>query len=1109
MNLTHSLNILIKGQDLSGPALAASVKGVTSLTDSITKADDALKNFGSKGGTGLKLVAGLLKGVIGLILKVTAGLIGLAAGFFTTGLAATGYAQELEYVRQAFVAITNKAAPAMLNALQENSRFMLNDLKLQELYNKAYMLTGETLANRMPEAYASLSKIALSTGDDVDFLMDRLYLSVGRLSTRWMAYLGTAVTVEEAQARASEMFNKTTEALSREEIQAGMLDRVLTKLALKTQDLPEILGSTEQMAAALSASFRNLWGELGTHFLPISRTITSIMLKLVAILDMAISRGGPLYDFFRTFAAMFSVVGDAINKFLVQFMQVDNVVFKGLANLLSKVKSTAWSMFSWGVSIVTQLAAGMIRGAANALTAAINFISSMLSYWFSPGSPPNVAPDIDKWGAAAMEEFLKGFTMASYDILGGVQDKLESVLSALVGADILSKQSAAMMFLEISADMIEALDTLQRSGQVTSQMFQKLAEVGGGFGKHLIKLTEIQIGYSKAVERSELAIRMLEKAEQELDDSQKHLTQTTDDYYMLLLTGASYAELVAGRAQKQAAERRNDAAKAGLTAAEAEKKAAAEAVDGMKERLDLQNLLIDQLTLLLQKQNELAEDAASGGGGGGGGPAGGGGFELPELESPLSGVGMAIDQEFENLKASILLKFKGLWKNIVADWNASGAGQAIAGLQTSLGKLNTWVGLHAPGIAEGIAKIAQPIYDWIADDIVGDSLEEWGRWGDWWVKESPGIGEATATLFKVVMENEWISQELKELNDFLADLGIIVLTLTKIYRLVANLFGILLRGSIDLLVDYILGRERAFDEEVTTITQSVLTTIAEFSPALAEIVADIAGVDLTTTMKNLEDAITDSKLGEIVVGVGDEISTTLDTKLKQPMQEVNSLWGTNLGEMTGAVSGHYSKVLPMYTQDSIWLGITLPVAGETWRSASVDTIWPGVSGAVSTAWSSIEGWFGNMQTWMTTTLVTALGELKTAFDDKMGSAASVTDIAKSSVQKLKDKVVELWNWLQGKEFKVKFKVEKPADLEDNSPLKIHTKIMEMDTWLKNSNMQVKLTLPELLGGAGSTLASALQYQAPGTGDTRIYIENLILEGVQDKRGLLRELQEAV
>ena len=72
--------------------------------------------------------------------------------------------------------------------------------------------------------------------------------------------------------------------------------------------------------------------------------------------------------------------------------------------------------------------------------------------------------------------------------------------------------------------------------------------------------------------------------------------------------------------------------------------------------------------------------------------------------------------------------------------------------------------------------------------------------------------------------------------------------------------------------------------------------------------------------------------------------------------------------------------------------------------------------------------------------------------------------------------------------------------------------MEMDKWLKNSDMKVKLTMPELLGGTNGSILDALGSQATGRsgfGETRIYIETLILEGVQDKRGLLRELQEAV
>jgi len=717
LNLTHALTILIQGKDLAGPALKGAAGQVISLTTSVTAAAEALDDLGSKGNIVFKILG---KG-ISTVLKLGALLVtmfsALVTGFLSAGIAASKYAAKLESTSRAFQGILREDAPAMLRALRENSKFMLTDLRLQEQYVDAYMLTGDVLARRLPEAYQYLSKVALATHDDLDFLAERLYRSVGRLSTRWMAYIGTVVEMDEAQAHAAKMFDTTTDALTREQVQAGMLDRVLQKLAIRTATLPEILGTTEQMAIMLQTSFKNLWGEFGTHFLPIARIGSIILLKLVAILDQIISRGGPLYKFFRTFAATVSVLGDVLSKFLDQFTEIDNTLFKGLEKLADDVMRVGWKAFSWGVSIITNLAAGMIKGAATALTAAINWISSLLRYWFAPSSPPKVAAEIEKWGAETMNWWLRGFLLADFDILEGVQSQLESVLGAMVAAGMLDTQQAARSFLDISYDMIEALSDLQATGQITAQMFDRLAEVGGGFGEHLVTLTLLQMDYSKAVERVERATLALEKAEIELDDSQKHLLKTTDEYYMLLLTGASYEELVAGRATRNAAQQRRASAKSNLAAAEVEKKASEEGLEGLEDRLALQNKLIDQLTLLLQKQADLADEVAKAtkdpkapkG-------AGDDGFQLPELIMPEPFVAN-LDEAFEDLKEEIRKKFAEMWAGIVADWEASGAGQAIGEMQKALEDLQTYLDENGPDIQKKIAKIADPIKAWMKEDL--------------------------------------------------------------------------------------------------------------------------------------------------------------------------------------------------------------------------------------------------------------------------------------------------------------------------------------------------------------------------------------------------------
>ena len=749
MALSHVLSILLKGTNLAGPALKGAGADVESLTDKLVKLTKSIKGM-----MAFKLVAGVLKGFATVIGTVISELARLTSWMVKSGVEAVKYAADLESVTNAFNTIAGEAAPAMLKALRESSAFMLDDLTLQRKYVEGYLLIGETLVKRMPEAFEYLTKVSVATGDDVDWLMQRLNRSIGRLSTRWMAYLGTVVPIEEATARAAEMFGKEADALSRTELQAGMLDRALLKLKAATEGMPPVLGTTTQMLTALRVGVKNLGGAFGTIFLPAARSVVGMLYQLINGFTSLVSKGGALYDFFRTISAAIAVAAESIQPLLKEFFKLEGTIGKGLKRLADNMLSTAWKAFSWGVNIATQLAAGLIKGAATAIVAAINFITNLLTFWFAPGSPPRIAPDIVQWGMETMEEWLLGFTLASFDILEGIQGPLESVLGALVSAGDMDKGGAAGIFLSITDDLAEAIIELQQTGRITERMFERLAMVGRGFGKHLVALAKMQINFSLATERAERATLALAAAEKEVEDSTVHLSKTTSDYYTMLIRQASYEELKAKRLERDAAKRRAAKAKEMLKGAEVEQSAAERMLELTEDQLNLQGRLLDQLVLLLQKQTEFEGAASSAGGGGsaaaGGGGAGGAGFELPEIEMPGGGLAGGLDQAFEDLKKKVKAKFDELWLTITKTWEESGAGKAWADMMTAFDEFNLW--LDENDIKAKLEDIVLPIRDWIVEDIWGWAVDEWDTWKTWWDEDGPMILTAATAVLDGVLK---------------------------------------------------------------------------------------------------------------------------------------------------------------------------------------------------------------------------------------------------------------------------------------------------------------------------------------------------------------------
>lgn len=103
----------------------------------------------------------------------------------------------------------------------------------------------------------------------------------------------------------------------------------------------------------------------------------------------------------RTVRSITGAIGSALSGFL------------GFLNRISSDFSSFVDDFiTYGANIGKYLAEG-IASANNALIASIRGVANIMTFWFAPGSPPRVAPKMDKWGTAAMQEFYNAFAEAN------------------------------------------------------------------------------------------------------------------------------------------------------------------------------------------------------------------------------------------------------------------------------------------------------------------------------------------------------------------------------------------------------------------------------------------------------------------------------------------------------------------------------------------------------------------------------------------------------------------------------------------------------------------------------------------------------------------------
>lgn len=416
---------------------------------------------------------------------------------------------------------------------------------------------------------------------------------------------------------------------------------------------------------SLNRHFYEIKNTIGDAFMPAFGNAIGIVEKITKWFRSAIEEGGFLRDTLLRIGAAADILSGKLGEMTAKALEAGEGVYSELGGKLAK---TAEDALRWGINIVTQFASGIVQGAAATLTVAMNYISRMLRWFLGPGSPPRVALDIDKWGAAAMVEYLRGFTTASFDVLEGIQRPLSSVLTTLVYAGVMEATEAAEAFRDVGSYLTHAVSEFQQSGALTEALFERLSAVGGAFGEQLVELAKRQFAVAAAADRMREATERLVRAQTEQETAQGDLARITDEYNMLLLRGASYEELVAKRAEKAAAERRATQTSAAVEAAEVEKAAAEEQMDAERERLDLQQRLVQQMELLARAQADVVPTMLERIMGGAPEAGGGAGLALPGMPVDVTPITRTLDEAFEQIKQGLLEKWSDLFAPLVEEW---------------------------------------------------------------------------------------------------------------------------------------------------------------------------------------------------------------------------------------------------------------------------------------------------------------------------------------------------------------------------------------------------------------------------------------------------------
>lgn len=777
--------------------------------------------------------------------------------------------------------------------------------------------------------------------------------------------------VERDFAGASERFARTLD---------GMMNRL--KNLIKTVVGLEILKPVfDRFAERASEALDNL---LQPELIERARMLG---MAIVRSFDLISSRVKvTMHVFGRLWRAMgfgtvtFESLTMAIAKFTYYLIAAIDFVRKILRRLIDYFEDTGETlvdrMSRFGYNIIRFFAQGM-ASALHLVIRVLTWIGNAIAGLLITHSPPKLLPDLPKWGMDAMAEWLRGFTLADFDVLEGIQDPLKDALDILEETGEIAENQAGKIYADVSKAIAKALST----GRIGEELYAEIEKVTGPFGEEIAELARRQVELAAATEAVRKAEARLDAARKAHEAQRIKTNKLIRGYNEALREGADPAYLRSKLAEINASERAAQAAYEEQKAAETDLEAKEEQLTVIEEMLELQKRLVDQLLELTKAQIIQPEPLDLGAAAG---AAAAVGDEepieplppLPEIELPdEEAIRAKIDEIFATAKAEVEKQIKELRKA----FDESGIGQAFDNMTAAW--RNAWT-----NATTWYETDVQPILDRIVA---------------WWEERVPGLEESFGKMGKTLSATwETMKEVLAEVNERLDEAGLedIGVSLEQVLDFIAALI-VGIAGGITLVIALLGGL-------ATGIIGGFLTAKA----VLAE-----AWKDITEGVEKIRDALyrifyegaTWEALGDLLEGIFEVIGGVIEA---------------TLGTIVGFIAGFIASIIEYFVElwhklvggsivpemmAEIYDAITKPLQdiadywNELWQGLTdwwYDTLEPAIDDVITwlknlkdEAITAYEEWRDN-----------ALEPFRKFFEETLPNAG----------QAFRDKFQEIMNWLQ-------------------------------------------------------------------------------------------------
>lgn len=379
---------------------------------------------------------------------------------------------------------------------------------------------------RATELAAAAQNVAVIAGRDSSETLDNLLYGIITYNKRVLRTQGINVDVKGSFQDLSKELGKNVEALTENEKVQAVFNATLVESAKLTgvYDLA-MENAGKQLRTLTGRELPELSAAFGSFFQPAFLTAVKAARQFISGLKDMISEGGRLYPLMIKIGAIASFVADGFAKLAGIGLEAGTSFIENFAN---KMAEAAEKALRWGVDIAVNLGDGLIKGAASAIIAAMNYISNLIAYWLESFSPPRVAPDIVKWGKKTMEEYLRGWTLADYSFFNKITGFISSYIRSIPGLIGDKAVNIIPRILGTRKAVESAINMMQRTGEVTESVINKIVRSIGG-------ATKAFRNYIRAYFLAEAATIAVTRAQDELARASEKVRAIQEDINEIML----------------------------------------------------------------------------------------------------------------------------------------------------------------------------------------------------------------------------------------------------------------------------------------------------------------------------------------------------------------------------------------------------------------------------------------------------------------------------------------------------------------------------------------------------------------------------------------------